>query len=277
MRRLIASAHLSDQQLLLHLDEELARGEAARVRRHVDDCPQCWARLEAMRLVSADVEQEYAGAKHVAHDASGPRALLKARLAETAAELKGREPMRLGFARIAAYGCALVVLVALGVRVFVRPLPVQRVLSSQPLPDPRITPGATREVSLGEICSLARDEVVRSVPGQLQQQVFREYGISGVPANDFEVDYLITPGLGGSTDVRNLWPEPHTNTTWNSYVKDQLEDRLHRMVCDRKVALDVAQRDIATDWIAAYKKYFDTDRPLVSQPSPREAAGVRAD
>ena len=191
--------------------------------------------------------------------------------------MRRQKPMRLGFARIAAYSCALVLLVALGVRISMRPLPVQRILSSQPLPDPKITPGATREVSLGEICSVERDEVVRSVPSSLQQQVFREYGLSGTPANDFEVDYLITPGLGGSTDVRNLWPEPHSNTTWNSYVKDQLEDHLHRMVCDRKVGLEQAQRAIATDWIAAYKKYFNTDQPLMSQPSPREAAEVRAD
>jgi hypothetical protein len=45
-------------------------------------------------------------------------------------------------------------------------------------------------------------------------------------------------------------------------VKDALEDRLHSMVCEGKLDLRTAQRDIATDWIAAYKKYFHTDRPL---------------
>ena len=30
--------------------------------------------------------------------------------------------------------------------------------------------------------------------------------------------------------------------------------------------LSTAQRDISSDWIAAYKKYFDTDKPLMSKP-----------
>jgi len=34
------------------------------------------------------------------------------------------------------------------------------------------------------------------------------------------------------------------------------------MVCSGKLDLSTAQRDIATDWIAACKKYFHTDRPL---------------
>jgi hypothetical protein len=34
------------------------------------------------------------------------------------------------------------------------------------------------------------------------------------------------------------------------------------MVCGGQLDLSTAQRDISTDWIAAYKKYFHTDRPL---------------
>ena len=137
------------------------------------------------------------------------------------------------------------------------------------LPDPAFTPGATREVALSDLCSADSDDVVRNVPRALQQKVFQEYGLHGVPASEFEVDYLITPGLGGSDDVRNLWPQPHFNTTWNSYVKDQLEDRLHHMVCEHKVSLNEAQQEIASNWIAAYKKYFRTDQPLAN---PMQAA-----
>ena len=45
-------------------------------------------------------------------------------------------------------------------------------------------------------------------------------------------------------------------------MKDALEEHLHQMVCSGQLDLSTAQRDIATDWIAAYKKYFHTDRPL---------------
>jgi hypothetical protein len=44
-------------------------------------------------------------------------------------------------------------------------------------------------------------------------------------------------------------------------VKDALEDRLRDMVCRGQLDLAEAQRDISTDWIAAYKKYFQTNVP----------------
>ena len=96
----------------------------------------------------------------------------------------------------------------------------------------------------------------------MRQKVFQEYGIRNAHADDYEIDYLIAPGLGGTEDIHNLWPDPRRNHTWNSYVKDALEERLHQLVCARELDLSTAQHDIATDWIAAYKKYFHTDRPL---------------
>jgi hypothetical protein len=50
-------------------------------------------------------------------------------------------------------------------------------------------------------------------------------------------------------------------------VKNSLEELLHQLVCAGKLDLSTAQHDIAADWIAAYKKYFHTDRPLpVTEP-----------
>jgi hypothetical protein len=34
------------------------------------------------------------------------------------------------------------------------------------------------------------------------------------------------------------------------------------MVCGGSLDLVAAQRDIARDWVSAYKKYFHTDHPL---------------
>lgn len=53
-------------------------------------------------------------------------------------------------------------------------------------------------------------------------------------------------------------------------MKDALEDRLREMVCDGSLDLMEAQREIATNWIAAYKKYFRTDTPL-AEHSKQEA------
>ena len=48
-------------------------------------------------------------------------------------------------------------------------------------------------------------------------------------------------------------------------MKDDLEDRLHEMVCNGRLDLTEAQREIASNWIAAYKKYFHTDKPVSQQ------------
>jgi hypothetical protein len=81
-------------------------------------------------------------------------------------------------------------------------------------------------------------------------------------SNQYQIDYLINPQLGGTNDVRNLWPQPYASTVWNAYVKDALEDRLHEMVCKQQIDLASAQNAIATDWISAYKKYFHTSEPI---------------
>jgi hypothetical protein len=76
---------------------------------------------------------------------------------------------------------------------------------------------------------------------------------------------LITPELGGVADARNLWPERYDSGVWNARVKDDLERLLPRLVCDGKIDLGVAQREMADNWIAAYKKYFKAERPVPSQ------------
>jgi len=52
-----------------------------------------------------------------------------------------------------------------------------------------------------------------------------------LPLSLYEVDYLITPELGGADDIKNLWPQPFTAKNWSAYTKDDLEDRLHELVC----------------------------------------------
>jgi len=139
---------------------------------------------------------------------------------------------------------------------------------SSMIPDPTLTPGAVRRVVLNDVCSMAHEEVVRNVPDSLRQQVFEEYGIVNPRAQDYEIDYLIAPGLGGADDIHNLWPEPSRTSAWNAHVKDALEERLHQLVCDGQLDLPTAQQAIARDWIAAYKKYLGPGRN-VAQARPR--------
>ena len=273
--------HPSDQELLLSADGELPRRRAAWVRTHLAACWDCRARMAEIEGTIAD----FVRAHHQSVDpklppVAGSRALLKAQLAESAQKLhrEGWRHLRLPLnGRGLAYGCALALLVGLGARALFRQT-VERKSGARVyaglLPDRTLTPGATRTVAIGDICSTDRDEVIRLVSRTLQQKVFEEYGMRDAPVEKYEVDYLITPGLGGADDIRNLWPEPRYDTMWNSTVKDQLEDHLHRLVCDGKLSLATAQKDVASDWISAYKKYFHTDEPL-SRSSALDLFGSR--
>jgi|SRR5580658_573353 hypothetical protein len=275
--------HPSDQDLLRTVDGELPTRRAAQVRAHLAACWTCRARVAEIETTIADfVRVNRQDTDPQPPPISGPRALLKARMAE-AARIPHRSRWRqLSFGmnpKAFAYVMALALLIGLGGRIlylratgheFSNPGNVY----AASLPNPKLTPGSTRALAFADLCSTGHDEVIRAVPNRLQQDVFREYGIAGARAADYEVDYLITPGLGGSDDIRNLWPEPHYNTEWNSYVKDQLEDHLHRLVCGGEVGLAAAQQDIAGNWIFAYKKYFHTDKPLSNYSTSRAPASA---
>jgi hypothetical protein len=133
-------------------------------------------------------------------------------------------------------------------------------LTTVTVPNPSLTPGATVLLGRGEICRETNANN-KPVPVALQRKVFDEYGIGSAEPRAYEVDYLITPALGGADDIRNLWPESSSATVWNAQVKDELEGHLRNLVCGGQLDLATAQSEIAANWIGAYKKYFHTDRP----------------
>jgi len=259
------ASHTPAPELLLFADGELPSRRASRVRAHLAACLECRTRMaEIDRTIAAFLRIHHQALEPELPPVGGSRALLKAELAELAAASRWRR-LRLQWSSLDfACGLVLLLVVLLGAQMLYRSgYGLGEVRGyAESLPNASLTPGLTRSVALAELCVADHDEVVRNVPSHLRKRVFREYGIAGAADTDYEVDYLITPGLGGADDIRNLWPEPHYNTPWNSYVKDQLEDHLHQMVCSGEISLAAAQKDIAHDWISAYKKYFHTDRPL---------------
>jgi hypothetical protein len=137
------------------------------------------------------------------------------------------------------------------------------------LPDPKLTPGATLPVTRDDICVPGYSRKVRNVPAAVKRQAYAEYGIRHHLPGEYEVDHLISLELGGSNSIKNLWPQSYRTRPWNARVKDQLENKLHELVCSGQLDLKTAQHDIAADWIAAYKNYFHTDRPLSMRRSRR--------
>jgi hypothetical protein len=259
------NSHLSDQQLLLDIEGELSARDGKPVREHLESCWKCRARrqeLEGAIAAFARAHQREFDAK--LPPPSGPRALLKARLAElsvTESSWFPRWPALRSLARATAL-CGLIALgLFLGHSKTERQNPSRAQAGIFSIPDSRLTPGATLLVSGPTVCALANIKN-KAVPVALQRKVFEEYGIANSDPRAYEVDYLVTPALGGADDIHNLWPHSYSATVWNAQVKDALEDRLREMVCDGRLDLAEAQREIAGNWIAAYKKYFRTDKPL---------------
>ena len=248
--------HLSDQELVLAADGELAPRRDAEVRAHLAACWQCRTRWRELEGAIADVVHLHsAGLDPRMPPAAPARAMLKAELADVASQTDARTVTRSAWFLPGRWP-ALVALAAVLLVVYVVAIPRH---GESPVPSRKLTPGAIRNVAKDDVCSV--NVQASMVPVALQRRVFEEYGIPNAPENAYEVDYLITPELGGAADIRNLWPEPYSTTLWNAHVKDQLEDRLHQLVCGGQLDLATAQHDIATDWIAAYKKYFNSSRP----------------
>jgi hypothetical protein len=119
------------------------------------------------------------------------------------------------------------------------------------LPDPTCTPGAVRTTRVDEICHGGSTKPYRppvSYTNAIKQSGIIAYGYVDTNMQNYEEDHLISLELGGSgDDPRNLWPEPHEGQ-YNSYMKDRVENWLHRQVCSGAMSPEEAQRGIATDW-----------------------------
>src|SRR5262249_5579822 len=137
---------------------------------------------------------------------------------------------------------------------------VQRI-SPPIMPDPAKTPGDTLAVTKSDIFGPGYSKKVRDVPESVKRQVYASYGITSHQPHEYEVDHLISLELGGSNSIKNLWPQSYKTQPYNATVKDKLENRLHKLVCDGAIDLKTAQRAIATDWIAAYRTDVGLDIP----------------
>jgi hypothetical protein len=249
-----STVHLPDEDLVRSLDDELSWGRAKQARAHLATCSHCQSRLRDLEATIGTLTSLHETLARLP-PADGARALFKARLVEEGKLGPPNSRRRFWHIVPPVWAAASICLLACISLLVVRHFQPQTAMAA--IPDHNLTPGATRRVSLDEVCSMAHEEVVSDVPAFLRQQVFREYGIANPRAEDYEVDYLIAPGLGGAEDIHNLWPEPATtSSTWNAHVKDALEERLHELVCTGKLDLATAQKAIASDWITAYKTYL---------------------
>lgn len=256
--------HLSDEDILKFIDGEIEESRIEAVEHHLAICSGCRARQSHMRVTLAEAGEVLS--KTYSRQPSSEidsQLLLRARLSALDGDRQSwlkRLRQTIAPARIMAYASLLIVMLA-AIVLYSHNRPIKSPLLANPgeftIPIPSFTPGATRPVTLAEICQSSDDNQDPNVSPSLRQAVLQEYGIAQETSNKkYQIDYLINPQLGGTDDIRNLWPQSYNSRLWNAQAKDILERRLHQMVCSGSIDLAVAQREIATDWIAAYRKYI---------------------
>jgi hypothetical protein len=126
-----------------------------------------------------------------------------------------------------------------------------------PLPDPGCTPGTRYAlVDRRDVCTPGYSSRVRNVRDGTRAAVYAAYGVrSSFDGQDGELDHLVSLELGGTNARANLFPEAATPFP-GAGEKDRLENELHSRVCSGALRLRSAQRLIARDWVAAYRRIY---------------------
>ncbi len=131
------------------------------------------------------------------------------------------------------------------------------------MPNRALTPGRAATTKKALVCQPRWVTAHRYVSPATTKKVFARYHLRDI-RGAYEVDHLIPVELGGSNDIRNLWPEPYAGVD-GARVKDRLEIRLRGLVCTGHLSLVSAQKQIAANWKAAYRRYVG---PLPSTAAP---------
>jgi hypothetical protein len=130
--------------------------------------------------------------------------------------------------------------------------------------DPRCTPGAVNpavtQATIGSTtCRSGWTSTVRppeSITEPEKLASMRSYRVPG-SASGYEYDHDVPLELGGAVnDPRNLWPEPDYPSRAGFYLnpKDRLESVLKHRVCGGDESLAQAQREIASNWVTAFRQ-----------------------
>ena len=249
--------HISDEELLLASEAELELARQPIVEAHLASCSACRDRAAALDRKLHDFGEVYR------QECSRVAAIAEKNTRENQEERQPRSATIPGWVWI-----PVAAVLVFGVLQFRGAMGTANTIDkySEPLPNSRLTPGAVRTTDARNVCTMA-PETKGGIPTGIRTEVLSEYRLKNALAQDYEIDYLITPELGGATDVRNLWPEPYSDTPWNAHIKDQLEEYLRAKVCQGTMDLPTAQKEMASNWIVAYKKYFHTDAPLSENPA----------
>jgi hypothetical protein len=125
-------------------------------------------------------------------------------------------------------------------------------------PDNACTPGDFVRKTKTDVCD---GQTVRpSLPTAEERAILRNYGLATFTGRDGEKDHRVPLVLGGTTDRRNIWPEPWGPGEFahRENAKDKLEDAILRRVCKglpHPMRVTTAVRVFLADWLPAFEYY----------------------
>ena len=110
-------------------------------------------------------------------------------------------------------------------------------------PDLLCTPGDSGVVDLKILCAPTKYD--STISKSLTREVFAKYGVNDT--TQYRIDNLVPLELGGSQDIKNLWPQPITPIPGFN-EKNKAEKKLYDLVCANKMPLKSAQYMISHNW-----------------------------
>ncbi len=126
------------------------------------------------------------------------------------------------------------------------------------MPDPECTPGAVfPKVTKEEVCTPGYSKKVRNVSQKAKDQIYRAYDIASRKTGEYQVDHFISLELGGSNEVGNLWPEA-AEPKPGFHEKDEVENFLHKELCDGEISLKEVEILIGRRWKEVYQLLHDS-------------------
>jgi hypothetical protein len=137
------------------------------------------------------------------------------------------------------------------------------ILNGAWLPDPSCSPGDAfpleviqingkyaKEpggVIVGDICVSGYSDNIRDVDQSTKEAVYKEYGVFNRTTNEYEIDHIIPLSIGGTNDIKNLFPQPAMPRP-GFHQKDICETCFKRMICNGELNITEAQFIMAKNW-----------------------------
>jgi hypothetical protein len=99
------------------------------------------------------------------------------------------------------------------------------------------------------------------------KKVFSRYHIDWSQHAQYQVDHLISVGVGGSNAISNLWPQPLAGK-YGARAKAKSDEKLRSLVCSGRSSLPDARHAELVNWYTAPAKLLSLPKPVTKPTLP---------